>query len=126
MTKEEVLYIHQILIEKFGGATGVRDNKALEAAINRPYATFDKRELYPSAIDKAAAILESIVVNHPFQDGNKRTGYTLMRLILMQSGYDIASDQDEKYNFVLSISLGEMDIDQIKAWIKRSLVHHKL
>lgn len=83
MTTEDILNIHQILIEKFGGATGVRDNKALEAAINRPFATFDQQELYPTAVDKAASILESIVVNHPFQDGNKRTDYTLMRLTLL-------------------------------------------
>lgn len=123
MTIEEVLNIHQILIERFGGATGVRDNKALEAAINRTYATFDQQELYPTAVDKAASILESIVVNHPFQDGNKRTGYTIMRLTLMQAGYDIEADQDEKYNFVISISSGEMDIEQIKDWLKRRLVH---
>lgn len=124
MTIEDILNIHQILIEKFGGATGVRDNKALESAINRPFATFDQQELYPTAVDKAASILESIVVNHPFQDGNKRTGYTLMRLTLLQAGYDIEADQAEKYNFVISIASGEKHIDQIKDWLKRRLVNY--
>ncbi len=124
MTIEEVLNIHQILIERFGGSAGVRDYKALEAAISRPYSTFDQQELYPTEVDKAAAILESIVTNHPFQDGNKRTGYTLMRLTLLQAGYDIDSDLDEKYDFVISIASGDMDIDQIKDWLKRRLVHY--
>lgn len=81
MTIEQVLNIHQILIERFGGATGVRDNKALEATINRPYATFDQQELYPTAVDKAAAILESIVTNHPFQDDKDRLYFNATNFI---------------------------------------------
>lgn len=77
----EVLAIHNLLIEKFGGSQGVRDSKALDAIINRPNATFDKKDLYPTAIDKAAAVLESTLINPPFTDGNKRIGYVLMRLI---------------------------------------------
>ncbi len=115
MIKDEVLKIHNILIERFGGLSGVRDLPALEAAINRPSATFDqKKALYPTPLEKAAAILESIVINHPFHDGNKRTGYVLMRLFSLQSGYDIQADQSEKYDFVISISEGELDIEKIK------------
>ncbi|WP_262512383.1 type II toxin-antitoxin system death-on-curing family toxin [Adhaeribacter arboris] len=77
--------MHNLLIEEFGGAKGIRDLGALDAAINRPFATFDQQELYPNPVDKAAAIIESILINHPFLDGNKRTGYVLMRLLLLQS-----------------------------------------
>lgn len=77
----DVLNIHNILIDKFGGSKGVRDQGSLESAINRPFATFDNQDLYPTPWDKAAAILESILINHPFVDGNKRTAYVLMRLI---------------------------------------------
>ncbi len=59
----------------------MRDGKALDAIINRPNATFEGKDLYPTAIDKAAAVLESTLINHPFIDGNKRIGYVLMRLI---------------------------------------------
>ena len=69
----DVLNIHHLLIDKFGGSKGVRDQGALEAAINRPYATFDNKELHPTPTDKSAAIFESILMNHPFIDGNKRT-----------------------------------------------------
>ena len=86
---KEVEQIHNFLIEEFGGAKGIRDLGALDAAINRPFATFDQQELYPNPVDKAAAIIESILINHPFLDGNKRTGYVLMRLLLLQSGQDI-------------------------------------
>jgi death-on-curing protein len=71
----EVKHIHNILIAKFGGSKGIRDLGILESAINRPYQTFDKNELYPDPEDKAAAIFESIISNHPFVDGNKRTAY---------------------------------------------------
>ena len=69
---QETVYIHSLLIKTFGGSEGVRDFNALESALNRPFQHFDNVELYPSIIEKAASILESILNNHPFIDGNKR------------------------------------------------------
>jgi death-on-curing protein len=116
ISKDEVLKIHSILIDQFGGSYGVRDNEMLDSALNRPFATFDQQELYPAAVDKAVAILESIVKNHPFIDGNKRTGYVLARLILLQSQKEINASQNEKYNLVISISKGEKSFEQIQEW----------
>ncbi len=113
-----VLNIHDILIDKFGGIKGIRDQCLLESAINRPYATFDNSELYPSLPEKAAAILESVLINHPFIDGNKRTAYVLMRLILLEGVYDIEAKQDEKYEMVISASTGTMRFDEIRNWIQ--------
>jgi death-on-curing protein len=118
---QQTILIHKLLIEQFGGASGLRDKDGLEAALARPFQTFDSQELYPSAIDKAAAIIQSIVTNHPFIDGNKRTGYVIMRLILMENQLDILADEDEKYAFVIQISEGKLNIDQIKNWINRNL-----
>ncbi len=115
---EEVLDIHHVLIQKFGGTSGVRDEGLLKAALERPYSGFGEIEFYPSVEEKAAAILESIVTNHPFIDGNKRTGYVLMRLLLMQYGKDISASQDEKYDFVIAVASGKMDFQQVLAWIK--------
>lgn len=89
----------------------------LESAIQRPNVTFDGKDLYPSAIDNASAIIESIVKNHPFSDGNKRTGYILMRLILLKSNMDIEAAEKEKYDFVIKIVEGKMGFDEIKSWI---------
>src|SRR4030095_4633405 len=94
---KEVELLHGILIDKFGGSHGIRDNTALESAIARPFQTFDGNDLYPSALHKAASLIESILINHPFIDGNKRTGYTLLRLFLIQNKIDIAASQDNKY-----------------------------
>ena len=111
---DQAIGIHQVLIEKFGGPSGIKDPGALEAALNRPYVTFDLKDLYPSPVEKAAAIFESILINHPFIDGNKRIGYVLMRLTLMEGGLDIKASQKEKYEFVIQVSEGKLDISRIK------------
>lgn len=115
---KDVLNIHNILIDKFGGSKGIRDIGSLESAINRPFATFENQDLYPTPSDKAAAILESILINHPFVDGNKRTAYVLMRLILIENGFDIIENQEEKYNMVISASNGDIRFEEIKNWIQ--------
>lgn len=117
ITLREVEVIHEVLIEKFGGAHGIRDYAILESAINRPYQTFDGQDLYPNPIEKAAAIFESIVSNHPFVDGNKRTGYVLMQLILKQHNFEVVASQDEKYDFVLNTAQGKIAFNEIKDWI---------
>jgi death on curing protein len=117
----EVEKIHDILIDKFGGAKGIRDKGLLESSINRPFQTFDGQELYPNPIDKAAAIFESIITNHPFVDGNKRTAYVLMRLMLKNNNIDIHMGQNDKYEFVIKAASGQVRFDQIKTWIKDNL-----
>ncbi|NJN42076.1 MAG: type II toxin-antitoxin system death-on-curing family toxin [Flammeovirgaceae bacterium] len=108
-------------MERFGGTKGIRDRGILESAIGRPFQTFDGKDLYPDPVDKAAAIFESIVSNHPFIDGNKRTAYVLLRLILKRNQLDIEVDQDVKYNFVINAARGQLTFDKIKTWIENSL-----
>jgi len=115
--QEDILKIHKLLIDQFGGSHGLRDESSLNSAINRPFATFDQQELYPEPVDKAAAILESIVTNHPFIDGNKRTGYVLARLLLLKSGLDIKATHEEKYKMVIAVSKGKWKFKQIRDWI---------
>lgn len=118
---EEVIQIHEILIENFGGTKGVRDKNLLESSVNRPYTTFGASDLYPTPIEKAAAVIESIVKNHPFIDGNKRTGYTLMRLTLLSHEMDIQASEEEKYGFVIQIAESKLTFPEILKWIKSKL-----
>jgi death on curing protein len=109
--------IHKIVIDKFGGSKGIRDRGTLESALSRTFQTFDEKDLYPLPIEKAAAIFESIIINHPFVDGNKRTAYILMRLILLQNGIDITASENEKYDFVIGAASGEIRFNEIKEWL---------
>lgn len=119
---EVVINLHEILIDKFGGIHGVRDYKALESAINRPFMTFDQQDLYPSPIEKAAALIESLISNHPFIDGNKRTGYVLMRYFLLENDLDINATQSEKFDFVIKIAQGQLSFEQIRSWLSDKLI----
>lgn len=116
---DDVLNIHEFLINKFGGSHGVRDKNLLKSALARPFQTFDKADLHKTHSEKAAALIEGIVSNHPFIDGNKRTGYVLMRLYLMENGMDVSASQAEKYKFVIAIATRSLQFEEIVNWINR-------
>jgi death on curing protein len=110
--------IHNILIEKFGGSPGIRDLGGLSSALSRPFQTFEGNDLYPSPLHKAACLIESMLMNHPFVDGNKRTGYVLMRLFLIQNSLDLKAGEQEKYDFVISIASGIKRYEEILQWLQ--------
>ncbi len=117
---QQALSIHKIAIEKFGGSQGIRDINGLESALARPFQTFGGEDLYPTIEEKAAAIGESIIMNHPFIDGNKRTGYLLMEAVLRFGNKKIPVTDEILYQFVISISTGEIKFDEIVNWLKNN------
>jgi death-on-curing protein len=123
---KDVIRIHEILIDNFGGSKGVRDRGLLESAISRPFQTFDKVDLYSNPVEKAAALIESVLINHPFVDGNKRIGYVLMRLLLIEFGFDIIAAEEEKYDFVIKIAEGKYHRAEIIEWIIDKIGDNKL
>jgi death-on-curing protein len=111
-------HIHSVLIFKFGGVQGIRDKNSLISALARPFQSFEGKDLYSTPLQKAAALIESILSNHPFVDGNKRTGYVLMRLLLINYKLDLKASQEEKFNFVIRIASGKFNFNDIVYWLE--------
>ena len=118
LTVEQVLFLHARLIEETGGAHGVRDLSLLESAVARPWATFGSRDLYPDLFSKAAALLDSLIHNHPFVDGNKRTGIAAAALFLRQNGYRLTATNEELEEFPLLVAESRPGVAEIAAWLQ--------
>ena len=118
ITLDHVLELHRISIDLYGGSSGIRDEGYLQSALGRPFSTFGGEDLYTNAFQKAAAILESILKNHPFIDGNKRTGFFTCGSILMSYNWRIVTNNTEAYDFVVKVASTHMEFDEIVTWLQ--------
>jgi death-on-curing protein len=118
LTVEEVLLLHNQIIEKTGGGRGILDLGLLESALSQCRMSFEGREVYPSLTDKAAAMCFSIVKNHPFVDGHKRTGHAAMEVFLVLNGYELCAEIDEAETTMVRLASGEMDRDRFTRWVR--------
>lgn len=118
LTLIEVLELHRRIIEQSGGALGVRDFGLLESAIAQPRMTFGGEELYLSLTEKSAALGFSIIMNHPFVDGNKRTGHAAVETLLVLNGTEISAAVDEQERVMLAIASGEMGRKEFVEWLQ--------
>lgn len=115
---DNVLELHAKVLSRYGGATGIRDFSLLDSALNLPFQSFGGEYLYPTIFEKAAAVLESIIKNHPFVDGNKRTAYLLASALLLENNISITASEDEKYDFVIHATTGNYQFNEILEWLK--------
>jgi death on curing protein len=115
---EDILTLHEKSLEDYGGGSGVRDIGLLESAIARPFQTFGGEDLYPDAFTKAAALGESLIINHPFVDGNKRTGIAGLITLLFEYNFKVISSDDDLYNLTIDISTGKIKFEEIVEWLK--------
>jgi death on curing protein len=122
LTPAQVLFIHARLVDETGGAHGVRDLGLLLSAVARPQATFDQQELYADLFSKAAALLESLVQNHPFVDGNKRTGITAATMFLRVNGHNLTVSNAELERFTFAVVLEHTPIPEIATWFKQNSI----
>lgn len=115
-TVEEVLFLHSVAIGTHGGAEGLRDVGALEAAVERPWGTSFGRAHFTSVWDKAAALAESIINRHPFVDGNKRTGVFAAARLLDLVGYELRATDEELVELALRVAEEGMELEEISQW----------
>ena len=118
LTLGEVVALHRRLISVTGGATGIRDLGALESAVAQPRATFGGADLYPGVIEKAAALGFSLVMGHPFVDGNKRTGHAAMETFLVLNGHELDAPVEEQERVMLAVAASRLSRDTFVDWIR--------
>ena len=119
LSAEQVLFIHHRLITETGGMDGILDINLLISATGRPQATFDGNDLYADIFDKATALMDSLVRNHAFVDGNKRTAITATGLFLRLNGHALDVSNTEMVQFTLSCAQSQKTIEDITAWLKQ-------
>jgi death-on-curing protein len=121
LTLGEVLELHRQIINQSGGAMGILNLGGLESALAQPRMTFDGSDLYPSIADKAGALGYSLIQNHPFVDGNKRTGHAAMEVFLVLNGFEIHAPMGVQEHVVLQLASGEMELDKFTTWLQAHL-----
>src|SRR5438128_2116394 len=122
LTEAEVIDLHDRLIQQAGGASGLRDLGALQSSIIEPQMMFGGVELYPTLADKAATLAYLLVNNHPFVDGNKRTGHAAMETFLVANGYELIAGVDEQEAVFLQVAAGQMKKDAFTQWVQSRIV----
>ncbi len=116
LRKDMVLALHIMSIAEFGGTAGVRDEGLLESALDRPRNLFAYGD-DPSIFEMAAAYCAGIVKNHPFLDGNKRTGDLAIRAFLLRNDYLFEPEEAEEVVIIMALAAGDLDEDSLAAWI---------
>ena len=115
ISKAQTQSFHSLLLSRFGGIDGIRDEGLLESALNRPIQLFHYEK--PSLFEMAAAYAHGIVKNHPFLDGNKRTGFTVAGLFLEFNGFSLTAPETEAVLHTVALAAGEIGAEEYARWL---------
>ena len=118
ITAAEAVEIHRAMIDAHGGSHGIRDIGALESALFRPQSGY-----YEDIIAEACALLESLAVNHPFVDGNKRVAFAAMEIFLLINGWQIEATQQQIYRLMMRLfDRGKFELAELDKWFRPRVV----
>ena len=117
LTKNQVLSLHRELIEEFGGAEGLRDEGLLDSALAAPFHTLGGHYAFPTIHHQAARLGFGLIKNHPFVDGNKRTGIHVMLMLLTINGIELTYTQKELYETAFQVASGKISYEMLLHWI---------
>lgn len=115
----QVLEIHKAIVKRAGTKAGVRDFSLLHSAVERPKATFQGHNLYPTIFLKAAALLQSLCMNHPFTDANKRTAWISTKRFLKVNDYHLKAKRLEAADFMVFVDNQKPKLTQISFWLRK-------
>ena len=117
LSVDEALAIHEGLIQRFGGATGIRDEGLLESALFRPQSGY-----YGDIAEMAAALFESLLINHAFVDGNKSAAFFMTDAFLRLNGWKLSVEPAPAYDFIMELlERRDARYEQLLPWIRESL-----
>lgn len=116
---DEVIAIHERMLEIGGGREGISDFTLLHSAVERPKAYFAGKPLYADIYFQAAALIQSLIKNHPFSDGNKRTGYFSTMRFLRLNGMELIAQRKEIIDFTIKVDVKKLNIEDITLWLKK-------
>ena len=117
LTLGELIELHRRIIEQSGGADGIRDLGLAESALAQPQMSFGGTERYPTLAEKAAALCFSLVMKHPFVDGNKRIGHAAMETFLVMNDYELNADVDDSESIILRLAAGDLERIPFTEWV---------
>ena len=121
LTKEQIILLHEKLIKRYGGSSGIRDEGLLDSAINAPLQSFDGNDFFPTVTDKAVRLCVGLVKNHPFIDGNKRIGALALLTILDLNKYQFKSNSTELSSVILDFAAGKTDDNYLLQWVMKRI-----
>lgn len=122
ISKELVIRLQEMLIDKSGGSKGVRDLNLLESSLESPFQTFAGNELYPDDIDKIINISYSLIKNHSFIDGNKRIGVLILSTLLKENNFLIDWKDNDLIKLGLEVASGEMSKEDFKSFVENKII----
>ena len=122
LTLGEILAIYRRVMDQSGGMMGVRDVGALESSVSQPRMSFEGNDLYMTLAEKAASLGYSIIQNHPFIDGKKRTGHAAMEMFLLLNGYEIRAGVNEQMETILMVASGKLSRKALTVWLNEHAV----
>ena len=126
LSAEQVLFLHDRLIEETGGEHGVRELEGLESALARPQAAFGDTEFYPDIFTKTAVLMDGLTRNHAFIDGNKRISISTAVLFLQVNSYRLTATNPELEQFAIHVTTVKPSVDTIANWFRAKTVRAKL
>ena len=117
LTKAQMMLLHKMIHERYGGALGVLDEGILDSALRVPFATYAGEELIPEDKEKIVRLAYGLIMNHPFRDGNKRIGALVLLVLLDMNGFHIKATNAELAEIIMGIAAGEKDADDLQRWV---------
>lgn len=118
LTKEQVLFLHQLIAEETGGSVGVHDEALLESALEGIYGGFDEEEFYPTKEEKGARLGYTLISNHAFVDGNKRIGMLIMLTFLAVNGLPVECGTEDIVRMGLGVADGSIGYEELLKWVR--------